>query len=79
VFLIKWNVGSNRLPSKDNLINHEMGHLNSLLCVGGCEVVEASNNLFLECDFSQVISCNIILRLGVYELLKSPTSNMRLP
>jgi hypothetical protein len=32
----------------------------------GCEVIETSNQLFLECDFSQAIWCNIMHWLGVY-------------
>jgi hypothetical protein len=43
-----------------------MTHLDSILCVGGCGVVETSNHLFLGCNFSPFLWYKILHWLGVY-------------
>jgi hypothetical protein len=66
VSLFAWRLLNNRLPLKDNLINHGMVHLNSLLCVGGCEVAETSNHLLFRICFLRAIWCNVMLWLVVH-------------
>jgi hypothetical protein len=46
-----------------------MMHLNSLLCVGGCEVAETSNHLLFRICFLRAIWCNVMLWLVVHEPL----------
>ena len=50
VSLFVWCLYCNRLPTRDNLIRRRILLPANNLCVGGCGLVETSNNMFLHCN-----------------------------
>jgi len=46
VLLLVWKMLLNRLPTKDNLIHHEIIPHTSYICSSGCDQTENADNLF---------------------------------
>nr|ABN08507.1 Myb, DNA-binding [Medicago truncatula] len=49
VSLFAWRLLRNRLSTKDNLVWRRVLQHDDNKCIGGCDVVETANHLFLSC------------------------------
>jgi hypothetical protein len=50
-----WRFLNDKLPTKDNLAWHSYLHLDSILCLVDCGMIENSNNPFVICDFVELV------------------------
>lgn len=49
VTLLAFRLLNNRIPTKDNLVRHDFGNLNSLMCNSDWEKDESTQHLFFDC------------------------------
>jgi len=66
VSVFAWWLFWNRLQSKVNLFRRENISHESHLCVGGCDLLETTNHLFLDCSFFCSIWQRVRNWLGVH-------------
>jgi len=64
VMVFAWRLFHNRLPTKDNLIRHNVLDNNSCMCVSGCGSQETANHLFLHCSLFGLVWNGILHWVG---------------
>jgi hypothetical protein len=52
---------NNRLPTKDMLVRCGIRHLDSLLCIVGCQVEETSNHFFFIAIFLKFFGVKFLI------------------
>ena len=69
VVMFIWRLFCDRLPTKNNLIRHDILNNDSCLCDGRCGYLETLNHLFLHCSTFGVVWYYIYCWLGISSVL----------
>jgi hypothetical protein len=71
VSVFVWILLNKRLPTKDNMAQHDIVSPWSLHFSGGCGLEKSMNHLFLNCNFFREIWYSILMWLGIHSVLPS--------